>query len=112
MTLSKNSRVIAARLSLHGVKRFAKIEAAMPMIGAIVQGEIRTLTPFITGTLRRGVSFRFYKQGPFSILLETYGTAYYTVFVEFGTHKMAPRRMFSKGSANAQVKIESYVRMI
>lgn len=112
MVLSKNPKVIAASMMLHGVKQFDKVEASMPMVGAIVQGEIRAVSPHITGTLKRGVSFRFYRPSRWKIILETYGTAYYTVYVEFGTDKMTPRRMFARGSEAAYPKIEQYLKAI
>jgi len=112
MVFSKNPKVIAASMTLHGIKQFDRVEAAMPMIGAIVQGDVRLVSPHITGTLKRGVSFRFYRPSRWKIILETYGTAEYTNFVEFGTYKMAPRRMFARGSANAYPKIEQYLKAI
>lgn len=112
MVVTSNPKVIAQRMTIHGANRVLRVKAAMPMIGSIVQGEIRPLTPYITGTLRRGVSFRFYQTGKWSLTLEMYGTAFYTVFVELGTRKMAPRRMFQRGSASAYPKILAYVRMI
>jgi len=112
MVISKNSRVIAASLTLKGIKSFEKVKAAMPLVGSIVQAEIRSLTPHITGTLKRSVSYRFYEEGKWKIILENYSSVYYAPFVEYGTYKMSPRRMFARGSEAAHPKIEQYLKGI
>jgi len=112
MVVTSNAKVIAQRMTLHGANRILRVKAAMPFIGALVVGEIRPLTPYRTGTLRRGVSTRFYQTGKWQLTLETYGTAFYTKFVELGTRYMAPRRMFQRGSQSSYPKIVAYLKMI
>ena len=99
-------------MTLHGVKSFDRVLAAMPMCGEILKGEVRPLTPYITGTLRRGVSTKFWRDGRWKIWLVGYGTAFYTTYIELGTKYITPRRMFARGAEAAHPKIEQYLKGI
>lgn len=99
-------------MTLHGVKQFARVEAAMPMVGEILKGEVRPLTPWRFGTLRRGISTKFWREGRWKIWLVGYGTAFYTVYQEFGTKYIQPKRFFARGAEAAHPKIEQYLKGI
>lgn len=112
MVVTSNAKVIAQRMTLHGANRVLRVKAAMPLLGSIVQGEIRAISPYVTGAYRRGVSYRFYQTGKWNLTLEMYSGVEYGKFLEYGTRYISPRRYFQRGSQSAYPKIVAYLKMI
>lgn len=71
----------------------------------VAEGEIKSATPVRTGRLRSSITHEVRD------LTGVVGTnVYYAPYVEFGTVKMAPRRMFAVGIERAWPRIQQIWR--